>query len=77
MKGYLGRPPEINDVRIMKVVQISSFNRNDRFIEGKPHFYPVAEQTEALCRIVFICFHHFPAFPAAFFLQFQRHVEMV
>ena len=71
-----GCPTKIHHVRVVEVVQITAFHRNNRLIEGKPVQHAVAEQLEANLRIAGVRVHHVTVFPAANLLHRHRHVEM-
>ncbi|MPM92674.1 hypothetical protein SDC9_139809 [bioreactor metagenome] len=59
---------QIHDTRVVELVKIATFDRNDRFIVGEPFFYAVAEQLEADAGVIRIGIHDFFAFPAPFLL---------
>src|SRR5699024_3367302 len=66
----------INNIRIMEVIQITALDRYNRLIEREPFRHAVTEQPETFIRILTVGVYYLSAFPAAFFLQFQRHIEM-
>ncbi len=74
--GHSGGALEIDDIGVMKIVQITTFNRHDRLIESKPVLHPIAKETEAGVSIFCIGVNHIATFPPPLFLHHRRHIKV-
>ena len=74
---YLCSSFAIYNIRIMKIVQISSLYRYNRLIKCCPIFYSITKQFKAFFSILCICFYYFFAFPTTLLLHTQRHIKVI
>ncbi|MNC55971.1 hypothetical protein D3C75_1055390 [compost metagenome] len=74
--GHLGCPLEVHQVRVVEVIQITSFHHHHGFVESHPAGDAIAKQFEADVGVLGKGRHRLAVLPATLLLPVHRHVEV-